>query len=173
MPMNSVQLYCQSLFDGLTIPGFGSEQTLEAFITPPAVDNLDRPKAYIWASHLRGSRQAMPRGVGSAAGFKKLPWTIDIYLSYETNPNPDPDAPPSTPGLDQEFPLIIDAVLAKLWSTPMPVFITDPTTGVKSQMVAIGEDFEVENPPEKVPATLRMLYYTARVGATLYEAVQA
>lgn len=42
-----------------------------------------------------------------------------------------------------------------------------------TQLVAIGEEFELEYPPEKVPATLRMLYYTARFGFTLYEAPQA
>lgn len=171
MPLNSIQLHCQSILDGLTIPGM--TQTLEAFITPPPVDNLDRPKAYVWGARMRANRQTMPRGVAPAAGFKKLTWQVDVYLSYETNPNPDPAAPPGTPDLDQEFPLIVDAVMAALWSATMPTFITDPTTGLQSQLLAIGEEFDFEYPPEKVPATLRMLYYTGRLGFTVVEAVQA
>ncbi|MER6350669.1 hypothetical protein ABT186_02135 [Streptomyces sp. NPDC001634] len=160
MPLNSTQLFVQGLLDGLPIPG--STQTLEAYITPPTVDELDNPKAYVWGGRLRGTRQSMPRG----QGFKRLNWNVDVWLTYETNPD--------GPSVDQEFPLIVDAVMNKVWTTPMnDTFITDPTTGVKSQILAIGEDFDFEYPPERVPATLRMLYYTARLGLNVYEAVQA
>lgn len=159
MPMNSVQLLVRDLLDGLAIPG--STQTLEAYITPPTVEDLDNPKAYVWASRGRVNRQTMPRGLG----FKKLLWSVDVYLSYETNPDSDT--------VDTEFPVIVDAVMARLWTAPMPTMITDPVTGLVSQNLAIGEDFDIEYPPEKVPATLRMLYFTARVGTTVYEAVQA
>jgi|SRR5579859_1731834 len=161
MPLNSIQLHIRDLLDGLEIPG--STQTLEAFVTPPMVDNLDNPKAYVWGARMRGTRQTMPRGIPPAAGFKKLTWMVDVYLSYETNPDT---------ATDEEFPLIVDAVMAATWAATMPTFITDPTTGVKSQLLAIGEEFEFEYPPEKAPATLRMLYYTGRLGLTVYEAVQ-
>jgi hypothetical protein len=160
--LNSVQHTVRDLLDGLVIPG--STQTLEAYITPPTVDTLDNPKAFILAARLRGSRQTMPRGLPGQAGFKKLPWQVDIFLSYETTPD--------SATVDEEFPLVIDAVLMALWQAAMPVFMIDPTTGLKTQLVAIGEEFELEYPPEKVPATLRMLYYTARIGVTAYEAVQ-
>jgi len=163
MPLNSIQCYVKGILDGLPIPG--STQSLDAFVTPPTVDNLDNPKAYIWGARMRGTRQTMPRGIAPAAGFKKLMWNVDVYLSYETNPD---DA-----NIDQEFPLIVDAVMAALWSTTMPTFITDPTTGLKTQLLAIGEDFDFEYPPEKAPATLRMVYYTARLGLSVQEAVQA
>lgn len=159
MPLNSVQYFVRGLLDGLAIPG--TTQTLEAYITPPTVDELDNPKAYVLGAHLRGTRQSMPRSLG----FKKLTWLVDVYLSYETNPD--------SPTVDQEFALVVDAVMNTAWTTPMNnVFITDPTTGLRSQILAIGEDFELEYPPERVPATLRMLYYTARLGLTVYEAVQ-
>lgn len=159
MPLNSVQLYTQSLLDGLTIPGMSTPLT--AYITPPTVEDLDGPHAYIWGGRLRGLRQTMPRG----PGFKHLDWTVDIYLVYETNPD--------SPTVDQEFPLVVDAVMTKLWTTTTPLFITDPTTGVQSQLLNVGEDFEFEYPPERTPATLRMLYYSCRIGLNLYEAVQA
>lgn len=160
MPLNSVQHFVVGLLDGLAIPG--SSQTLEAYITPPTVDELDNPKAYVWGGRLRGTRQSMPRG----QGFKRLNWSVDVWLTYETNPD--------SPTVDEEFPLIVDAVMNKVWTTPLnDTFITDPTTGVRSQILAIGEDFDFEYPPERVPATLRMLYYTARLGLNVYEAIQA
>jgi hypothetical protein len=159
VPLNSVQHFVVGLLDGLAIPG--SSQTLEAYITPPTVDELDNPKAYVWGGRLRGTRQSMPRG----QGFKRLNWSVDVWLTYETNPD--------SPTVDEEFPLIVDAVMNKVWTTPLnDTFITDPTTGVRSQILAIGEDFDFEYPPERVPATLRMLYYTARLGLNVYEAVQ-
>jgi hypothetical protein len=161
MPLNSVQLYLLDQLDGLDIPG--STQTLDAYITPPATEELDRPKAYLYGARMRGGRQTMPRGLTGA--FKKLNWQVDVYLSYETNPD--------SGTVDQEFPLIVDAVMWKLWTTTMPLFIADPTTGLKSQILAVGEEFEFEYPPEKMPATMRMLYYTARLGLSIYEAVQA
>lgn len=158
MPLNSVQMYVQSLLADLPIPALG--KNLEAYITPPTVEDIDRPKAYIYGARLRGMRQTAPRG----PGFKRLNWMVDVYLSWETMPD--------EPAIDQEFPLIVDAVMQKTWTTVMPLLITDATTGVKSQILAIGEDFELEYPPERTPATLRMLYYTARIGLDVYEAVQ-
>lgn len=111
-----MQHHVRDLLDGLVIPG--TTDTIEAFITPPTVDNLDGPKAYIWGSRMRATRQTMPR----TFGFKKLLWQVDVYLSYETVPD--------SPTVDQEFPLVIDAVMAALWSATMPTMITDPTTGL-------------------------------------------
>lgn len=159
MPLNSVQEYVLGLLDGLQIPGGGA--SLEAYITPPVVEDIDNPKAYILGSRLRGRRQTAPRG----PGFKYLAWVVDIYITYETIPD--------SPTVDNEMALIIDAIMNKTWMTTMPLFITDSVTGVKSQILAIGEDFELEYPPERTPATLRMLYYAARLGLDVYEAVQA
>lgn len=159
MPLNSVQLYVLNLLDGLQLPG--GLPNLEAYITPPVVEDIDSPKAYILASRGRVRRQTAPRG----PGFKHLAWTVDVFLTYETMPDSET--------VDQEMPLIIDAVATKLWTTVMPLKITDPTTGIVSQLLQVGEEFEVEFPPERTPATLRMLYYVARIGFEIYEAVQA
>lgn len=159
MPLLSVQEYVKGQLDGLIIPGI--PQALEAYVTPPTVEDIDRPKAYIWGGRCRIQRQTMPRG----AGFKHLGWMVDIYLAYETNPD--------SPTVDQEFPAIVDAVFNKLWTTTTPLFITDPLTGVQSQLLNVGENMEFEYPPERTPATLRMLYYSCRIGMELFEAVQA
>lgn len=171
IPLNSVQTYVKGLLDGLVIQD--GIPALKAYITPPVLDTLDGPRAYVWGGRMRGRRQSAPR-VGTPAalnsgqsGFKRLDWTVDVYLNYEMNP----DVPAAT--LDADFPLIIDAVLTKTWTTTMPLFITDPITGVQSQILQIGEEFDLEYPPEKAPSTLRMLYYTCRIGLDIYEAVQA
>lgn len=175
MPLNSVQLYVQGLLNGLSIPApaGGTPSALEAYITPPTVEELDGPRAYIWGGRQRVTRQTAPRqqpGNPSTGGFKHFAYTIDIYLSYLTNPD---DA-----NLDQEFPLFVDAVLAQLWTTAMPVSISatgsvvPPGTAGASQILEVGEQWELEYPPERTPATMRMLYYTARIGMEIYEAVQ-
>ena len=176
MPLSSVQQYVQKQLDGLEMPA--GIPNLEAWITPPTVEDMDAPRAYIWASRMRARRQTGPRVnvYASGPGFKHLDWTIDVYLSYETTPDTDTK--------DTDFPGICDAVMTKLWTTTMPIFIDangntialdGPTapTDANSQILAIGEEFDFEYPPERVPATLRMLYFTARFGFNVYEAVQA
>lgn len=173
MPLTSLQLYTRSIIDGLVI-GDGIP-AVEAFITPPPVDKMDAPKAYVWGGRLRAGRQTTPR----KAGFKHLAWTLDIYLSYGTSAK--------SPTVDTQFPSIVDAVMAAFWSVTTPTFVTPqgapwaappgasvatPPDG-SSQVLNMGEDFELEYPPERAPATLRMLYYTARLGLDVYEAVQA
>lgn len=168
MPLNSVQQFIANQINGLEVP-IGGTRPLEAYITPPTVEDLDRPKAYVWGGRCRGRRQTAPRttsGIGTGkSGFKHLDWTVDIYLAYETTPD--------SVTADQEFPAIVDAVLAKLWTVPMPTFITDPLTGLVSQIQAVGEEWDLEMLPERTPNTLRMLYYSARIGMNVYEVVQA
>lgn len=166
MPLNSVQLYVKGLLDGLQVPG--QTRTLDAYVTPPNVRNLNGPVACIWGSRVHGRRQTAPR-IGNSiipgtSGYKELDWVVDVWLSYETTPNGD--------SIDQEFPLLVDAVLNKTWTTTMPVVIQDPTTQQYSQILSIGEEFEMDYPPEKTPATLRMLYFTTRIGLVIKEAIQ-
>lgn len=179
MPLSSVQLYVKGLLDGLVVQdGIGA---IQAYVTPPILDTLSAPKAYVWGGRMRGRRQTMPR-VGTPAaiaagrsGFKRLDWTVDVYLNYEMNP----DVPAVT--IDTDFPLIIDAVFTQMWTTTMPVLIdpngvptNTPANGVVyTQILSVGEEFELEYPPERAPATIRMLYYSARLSFDIYEAVQA
>jgi hypothetical protein len=167
MPLTSVQLYTKSVIDQLSVPG--TDQLVQAYVTPPAVGTLDNPVAVIEGGRLAGRRQTAPRG----QGFKRLGWVVDVYLAYLSNPDSET--------IDIEFPQVIDAVMAAFWTTTMPLFI-DPlgnrvdasqASAADSQILAIGEDFELEYPPERTPASLRMVYYVARLGLDVYEAVQA
>lgn len=163
MPLNSVQIYVANLLNNLQVPTI--TKPIEAYITPPTVEDVDGPRAYIWGARSRARRQTMPRGIAPRAGFKEINWTVDIYLVHLTTPD--------EPTIDQEFPLIVDTVLTQLWSTTMPIVIVDPTTGQESQIQAIGEEWELEYPPERLPATLRMLYFSCRIAMDVKEIVQA
>lgn len=171
MPLLSVQTYVKNLIDGLIIND--GIPALTAYITPPTVEDLDGPRAYVWGARQKVHRQSMPRTApnnASTAGFKFFDYTVDIYLVYLTNPD--------VASNDTDFPLIIDTVLSQLWNTTMPVFIDAsgnvvPSGGVGiSQILNIGEEWDLDYPPEKTPATLRMLYYTCRIGMMVQEAVK-
>lgn len=157
MGLNAVQTHVQGLLDGLVAPGMAPDEKLDCYITPPTVEALDGPKCYVWGGTGRERRRTMPRPIG----LKALTWTIDVYLVYETSSEDT--------NLDQAFPLLIDAVMGALRAAPMPIWITDPTTQARSQLVAIGEDFDLEYPPEMTPATQRLIYYSCRIGATVQE----
>lgn len=169
IPLASLQLYCKNVLDGLLIPG--ATAPLVAYITPPTVSDLDGPVAIVQGARLRVNRQTAPR----RAGFKRLAWVVDVYLAYETTPDSET--------VDLEFPQIIDTVMAAFWKAPIPTFIgplgdalgtaPDVLPDGSSQVWNTGEDMELEYPPERVPATLRMLYYAARLGVDIEEVVQA
>jgi hypothetical protein len=171
VPLNSTQLYVKGILDGLMIPGVAKPLTVH--VTPPNIEQLDGPRAYVWGGRLRGQRQTAPR----IHAFKKLSWEIDVYLSYLTVAG--------TATVDQEFPVIVDAIMAATWQVEMPLIIDSqgqriPTgTGAtqvlpekSSQILSIGEEFQLEYPPERNPATMRMLYYTCRLGLDVTEVVQ-
>lgn len=168
MPLNSVQIYVANLLNNLEVPLLGIP-AVEAYITPPVFEDIDRPKAYVWGGRARGRRQTMPRNVSGSlvdgkSGFKHVDWHVDIYLVYETTPDASE--------LDMEFPSIVDAVMTKLWTTPLNVFITDPVTKVVSQVTSIGEEWDYEMMPERTPNTMRMIYYSARITALVTEVIQ-
>lgn len=159
MGLNSVQWHVKGLLNGLEIPG--QQQALTAYITPPPVEPLNGPRAYIWGTTMRGRRQTMPRG----PGFTKRTWAVDVFLTYLSAAN--------DPLVDQAFPLLMDAVLAALEAATMPTFITDPTTGEQTQLLSIAEVYDHEYPPERATATQRLLLFGSRLGFDIEEARQA
>lgn len=159
MPLNSVQQYIANQLDGLAMPA--ALKPLKAYIMPPAREKLSGPHAYVWGGTSRARRQTAPR----LQGYKHLDWMVDIYLMYETVS--------TSPTIDQDFPLVVDAVLTQLWTTTMPVFIVDPTTLLNSQIVAVGEQWDLDYPPVKALATERRMLFEARIRMNVYEAVKA
>ena len=148
----------------------GQTQPIDAAIQPPPQEPLDGPLAYVWGGKMRSARQTMPRNragqVGS--GFQVFQWTVDIYLSYETVSDTT-----NAPQVDQEFPLVVDAVIAALQTDPMPVFLIDPTTGVQTQLTSIGEQMTLTYPPEVTPGSMQLVYYSAKLSTLVVEAEMA
>lgn len=169
MPLASVQLYVQGLLDGLLIPG--STKPLKAQVTPPVIQKLSGPMAFVWGGSLVVTRQTGPRGAPGEAGFKKLLWDVDVWLVLLTNPN--------SSGADQQFPVLVDAVMAQLWTTAMPLFIdgqglpANEGDAGTSQILEVGEAFRVEYAAVHTPQTQRMLFYDAHLALQIYEAVNA
>ena len=163
MPLNSIQQFTKTIIDGMAIPG--STVPLKAQVTPPVLQNVSSPMAFVWGGSMSGKRTAGPRGTPDKAGYKELTWDIDVWLILLTNPN--------NSLVDQQFPLVVDAVMAAFWATEMPTWTVDSTTGLRTQVRSIGEQFRLEYSPVHTPQTQRMLFYDARLTLSVFEAVQA
>lgn len=167
MPLNSVQHYVHDLINNMVLPSpVTGRGPLDCAITPPALQSLDGPHCYVWGGHVDKERQTMPRG----AGFSKYPWRMSIWLIYETSAQLGPSG--RNPNLDSEFPVLLDAVTKLLARTTMPILITDPDTGDISQIQGIGESWSLDYPAERLPATMRMLLYTAEISMDVLEVFQ-
>ena len=166
MPLYSVSKYVLGLIDGLPLPA--GLPPLEAWITPPALEEIDGPKAHVWGGRVRGGRQTAPRG----PGFKRLPWQVDVYLVYMDTPD---DALTYEP-----FPQVIDTVISVFAKTTMPLFIDaagnpmgpNAVNETDTQILSIGESWELEYPPERVTASMLMVWYVARIGLDVLEVQQ-
>lgn len=138
MPIVSAQVYIRNLLDGLAMPG--NAPALAAYITPPD-PNVDAatPAAYIWPADGEESRNpvmggTIPRAAftGAASGFKPVEHALEIYMVW-FGQDDDPDS-------DTWFPGMVDAVMAALRASPDPAIVTDPWTGVQSNLIDVGEN---------------------------------
>lgn len=157
--LSSVQNYAKGIVDGLIMPP-GVPGPMVARVTAPAVEKMKEPRAYVWGGRLAARRQSAPRG----AGFMKFLWVIDIYVAFLDTPD---DAFQNEP-----FPLVLDAVMKAFMTATMPVLI-DPLGNVltaasgsasDTQIQAVGEQFDLEYPPERTVNALRQAWYSARIG---------
>lgn len=157
----------QGIINGLALPD--DLPALTTWITPPVLEDMDGPVSHVWGGRVRGARQTAPR----TQGMKKLPWIVDIYLAFEDTPD---DALAS-----ESFAKVIDTVLLAFFTTTMPLYIdvngipmgpnlVNPTD---TQIQAIGESWELDYPPERLPASMQMVYYSARIGMDVLEVIQA
>jgi hypothetical protein len=160
LALNAIQQFCLGLLDGLTVPWDGIAP-IAAYITPPAPLPLSGPMALIAGARMQASRESMPRGMG----FKNLLWTVEVYLHYQSAP--------TAPNLDQIFPIIVDTVMAKMWTTTMPVPIVDPTTTAKSSVMSVGEKITVDYPPVRTANKSQTYVYVARIQFEVKELLQA
>lgn len=166
--LGSVQLYCKGLLDGLQMPQ-GVPGPMIARITPPVVEKISAPKAYVWGGRVASARQTAPRG----PAFRKFPWTVDVWLAYMDTPDNALETEP--------FPRVVDAVMLAFMTAVMPVWIDaggnpvgpNASSATDTQIQAIGERFDLEYPPERTVAAQRQLWYVAHLGVEVLEVVQS
>lgn len=164
----SVSKYVLGIVNGLAVPIDGVDP-ITAWITPPTLEKADGPRAYVWGGSLRAARQTAPRG----AGFKKFPWTVSVWLVYLDTPD--------NARQNEPFPLIIDTVMSAFMDTTMPLFISaegvpmgpNAVNETDTQIQSIGETFDLDYPPERTPASMKMIWYSARLGLDVLEVVQS
>lgn len=167
MPLNSVQTYLKGVLNGLALP-FGSPN-LTAMITPPDPGDGMLPAVYIWGSTGEEARQTMPRakpGLPSTGGFKVILYRVDCWLIWFGDAE--------NANADSAFPAVIDVVTNQLRTTLMPVLnLVDPVTSGTSNLLAVGENIDVDYAPVHATEDQRYLCYTARVICEIKEQIQA
>lgn len=139
MPVSSALAYLQKLLNGLPMPGQGTPK-LVCLVTPPPLFSSPGPVPHCYAYVLRGRESrdkplgSVPRntGPGTPSGFKGIVHTPQLTLLWE--------------GIDEQgslFTGMIDAVMAALRTAyPNPALVTDPNTGVVTQLADTGEVIE-------------------------------
>lgn len=164
----SVSRYVRGLVDGLAMPE-GIPGPLVARITPPIVERMSAPRAHVWGGRLLAKRQTAPRG----AGFMEMTWLVDLWVCYISTPD--------AAFQDEPFPQVTDAVLKVFMTATMPLFIDskgaiigpNATGPGQTQILAIGENFDADYPPERSITGNRMLWYVQHQGIQVKEVVQA
>lgn len=167
MPLVAMQSYCQALLDGTTMPlGLAP---LKAYITPPNPGVAEVPTLYIWDAEGEERRETMPRAQPnkySTGGMKFLEHKIEMYVTMVDYSD--------DVSVDSNFPACVDAVLAVLRNTLMPVLnYVDPVTGGVSDVMMIGERMRWR---QGVPRSLqdqRMLWYVCWLQVDVMEKIQA
>jgi len=162
----------RTMLNGVTLPGMIG--TLEAFITPPDPREDPPPAAYIWSSRGRESRQSLPRnqtmvqppGTGFAqAAFKTIDHTVDVYVTWFGEA--------TAPDADAAFPQGLDGIMQILRTGPSPLSVTDPATGIQSELVDIGERMNYQLVPMRSVRDQRILRYDCAFTLMILEEFQA
>jgi|APCry1669188910_1035180.scaffolds.fasta_scaffold00324_14 hypothetical protein len=155
MGVNVIQTKAKEITNGISSPLY--RRDLVAYITPPNPGKLPGPAAYVWVTSGTNKRQTAKRG----AGFRNTSWIVSVWLMSPDNAN--------NPNADSAFASLIDAVVNAWVTTPMPVTVTDAFTGQQSQLVAIGEQFTIQQSPAHVLADQRLYLYEALLEFTIEE----
>jgi hypothetical protein len=169
MPLNSVHTALKQILDGLVIPGTAG--TLDAYIMPPDPRDEPPPAIYLYPARGPEKRQALPRnqteGINSSqAGWKQIDHTVDGYLTWFCENDPAAQ-------VDSAFPAVIDAVMAALREGPSPYYVTDPLTGLQSDLVDIGERMEYDAVAPRTTSAEALLRFDALITIHVLEFFQA
>jgi hypothetical protein len=75
----------------------------------------------------------------------------------------------TNPNADSAFAALVDAVVEAFVTATMPIPLTDSVTGRTSQLLAIGEQFTIEQAPVHSLQDQRLLMYEALIQLTVEE----
>jgi hypothetical protein len=132
--LNSVQHYVRDVVQGIPTP---LTDPVQAFLTPPQLaDAAGGPLAYVWGGRLQVNRQTTPRPFGQ----QKFMWIVTVSITEAFDQD--------DPTIDSAFPLVVDQVMATFQTTALQtkgVWLTDPVTGNVTQLLAVGEVFQMEH----------------------------
>lgn len=169
MPLATVQSYLKTKLDGLNLPaGLG---TLTAFIEPPISDDGAGANLYIWGSHGDEKRLTVPRAQPSnlaSGGDKEIKHMADLWLIWFGSVE--------DPSVDNQFPSILDAVMAVLRNVALlddAQYAVDPVTGQTSNLLNVGENMSWEYAPVKALEDQRYRRYDARISVEVIEIFRA
>jgi hypothetical protein len=169
MGINTVLNFALQTLNGMDLPlGLGP---LTAQITPPNPGEAVTPQAYIWGSHGDEKRLTVPRAVYqnlASGGDKTLTHRLDIWLIVFLSTE--------DPGVDVQFPTVIDAVLAQMRNVEMSdgaFHARDPVTGVLSQLLNWGENMTYDWGPARAVSDQRYFRYDALINVETVEVIQA
>jgi hypothetical protein len=169
VPFNTVHSYLQRMLDGTQIPGTAG--VIEAFIAPPDPETEPTPKAYIWGTTGSEDRMASPRvpenGDISQAGWKEINHLTDVWLAWFSDEESDVRT------LDVAFPAVVDYLAKILRESPDPVKVSDPLTGMDSELLDIGERMTMDMYPPRATADQRIWRYDAKFQLVILEVFQS
>ena len=151
-----------------TLNGTTSEYlpAARAFITPKVGELLDVPIIAVWTRNYDEKRATMTRAATPAAsGFKKATHQIELYVKA-TGMQDDPNA-------DIAFLTLLDQIMVALRAVVMPFPVTDPSTGVVSNVTQIGETFKVQVGTIAATKDQRMYIWRAQITTPVEEWVQS
>jgi len=156
---------CQSHIQGLLqgIEGAYGGAGLEAWVDPPTPGTAETPQAYILAGDGDGKRQTM----AGLAGYYVDTHQIYVYLEWMM--------PPGATNANLAFTNLMDTVIKTIrLSYTGAIFITDPATGLQSQLLVIGDKLKYKYLPQRNigEAGQEWLDYVAQITFEVQEKTQ-
>lgn len=137
MTITAAQNYVQEQLQGLV--GSYNNAPLEAWVDPPvAIASAETPQAYILAGEGDGVRQTM----GGVSGYYRDTHQIYVYLEWMMLPN--------LPNGNLAFTNLVDTVIKTIRTNYTgAILITDPSTGLQSQLLVIGDKLHYRYLPQR------------------------
>lgn len=160
MSLVAIKEHVKAVIDGTTSEHYPAAQ---ARITPlPDGDAAAAPQLFIATPGYKERRDSGPRTGSTNGGIKKATHQVLITcLAVYANDDPNNDI---------AFDSLLEAVMTQLRKDTVPITITDPDTNGTSQLVTIGEEFEVTIDIVRALSNQRLFRWLAEIRMPVTEA---